>query len=107
MATNPASPANDHASDPDKNFGSAFVAISREWTDFIGQRVKHDVALVNRLTTCKDPNEILRTYSEFWVTAAEDYNTEVAKLAKLSGAIIPAILPAPAATTSPASASRG
>jgi hypothetical protein len=67
--------------------------MGREWTDFIGQRVKHDVELVDRLTTCKDPNEVLRAYSDFWVTAAEEYNTEAAKIAKLSSGIIPAILP--------------
>jgi hypothetical protein len=93
MITDTASSANSSASEPDNGFGSALLAMSREWTSFIGQRVKHDVELVNRLTTCKDPNEVLRTYSEFWVTAAEEYNTEVAKIAKLSSGIIPAILP--------------
>jgi Phasin protein len=93
MATDPTSSGNGSASDPGNGLGSALLAMSREWTSFIGQRVQHDVELVNRLTTCKDPNEVLRTYSEFWVTAAEEYNTEAAKIAKLSSGIIPAILP--------------
>jgi Phasin protein len=98
MMTDTASSANSSANEPGNGFGSALLAMSREWTDFIGQRVKHDAELVNRLTTCKDPTEVLRTYSEFWVTAAEEYNTEAAKIAKLSSAIIPAILPISAST---------
>jgi hypothetical protein len=93
MATNPTSSGNGSAAEPGDRFGSALLAMSREWTNFLGQRVKHDVELINRLTTCKGPNEVLRTYSEFWVTAAEEYNTEAAKIAKLSSGIIPAILP--------------
>jgi Phasin protein len=93
MATNPTSSGNGSTSEPDNGFGSALQAMGREWTSFIGQRVKHDVELANRLAACKDPNEVLRTYSEFWVTAAEEYNTEAAKIAKLSSAIIPVILP--------------
>jgi hypothetical protein len=93
MITDTASSANSSAPEPGSGFGSALLAMSREWTDFIGQRVKHDVELVDRLTTCKDPNEVLRAYSDFWVTAAEEYNTEAAKIVKLSSGIIPAILP--------------
>jgi Phasin protein len=93
MATNPTSNGHSSASEPGNGFGSALLAMSREWTDFVGQRIKHDVELVSRLTTCKDPTEVLRTYSDFWVTAAEEYNAEAAKIAKLSGGIIPAILP--------------
>jgi Phasin protein len=93
MITDTASSANSSESELGNGFGSALLAMSREWTNFVGQRVKQDVAFVNRLTTCKDPNEVLRTYSDFWVTAAEEYNTEAVKIAKLSSEIIPAILP--------------
>jgi Phasin protein len=93
MAINLTGNGTGSVSEPDDGFGAALMAMSREWTNFIGQRVKHDVELVNRLTTCKDPNDVLRIYSEFWVTAAEEYNTEATKIAKLSSAIIPAILP--------------
>jgi hypothetical protein len=103
MPTNPTSSGNGSAAEPGNGFGSALLALSREWTNFLGQRVKHDAELINRLTTCKGPNEVLRTYSDFWVTAAEEYNAEAAKIAKLSSGIMPAILPISANTNEQAS----
>jgi hypothetical protein len=45
MATDPTSSGNGSASDPGNGLGSALLAMSREWTSFIGQRVQHDVEL--------------------------------------------------------------
>ena len=55
----------------------AFGTIAREWQDFVGRRLKEDVALVQRLARCSTPDQVLSAYTEFWHKAGEDYSKEI------------------------------
>jgi hypothetical protein len=61
----------------------AFGTIAREWQDFVGRRVKEDVALVQRLTRCSTPDQALSAYTDFWRKAGEDYANEFNTMANL------------------------
>jgi hypothetical protein len=60
-----------------------FGTIAREWQDFVGRRLKEDVALMQRLARCSTPDEVLSTYADFWRKAGEDYGKEVTTLTGL------------------------
>jgi Phasin protein len=91
MATNSASPSNGRTLEMNGNgnIGSVFIAIGREWTDFVNQRIKRDLALLERLTTCKEPGDVIRAYSDFWTETAEQYKSEATTLARLGSTINP------------------
>jgi phasin protein len=61
----------------------AFGTIAREWQDFVGRRLKEDVALVERLARCSRPDHVLSTYTDFWRRAGEDYGKEITTMTDL------------------------
>src|SRR5262245_12377413 len=61
----------------------AFGTIAREWQDFVGRRLKEDVALVERLARCSRPDHVLSTYADFWRKAGEDYGKEITTMTDL------------------------
>jgi hypothetical protein len=60
-----------------------FGTIAREWQDFVARRLKEDVALVQRLTSCSKPDQLLSVYTDFWRKAGEDYGKEIATMTGL------------------------
>jgi hypothetical protein len=58
-------------------------AIADEWRNFVGLRLKEDVALLQRLTQSAGPDQVLAAYADFWRKAGEDYSNEVARMTKL------------------------
>ena len=60
-----------------------FGMIASEWQDFVGRRLKEDMALMQRLTQSRTPDQILAAYTDFWQKAAEDYGHEITTLSKL------------------------
>jgi hypothetical protein len=60
-----------------------FGAIASEWQDFVGRRLKEDVALMQRLTQSQAPDQIWAAYTDFWQKAAEDYGKEITTISKL------------------------
>ena len=61
----------------------SFGAIVSEWQEFLGRRMKEDMALMQRLTQSRTPDQILAAYSDFWQKAGEDYGNEITTLSKL------------------------
>lgn len=57
--------------------------IASEWQDFMGRRLKQDVAFLQRLTRSTGPDQVLAAHAEFWRKAGEDYGNEVATMTKL------------------------
>jgi hypothetical protein len=64
------------------------VAINREWGEFLKRRVEHDMAFARDITACKAPDEVWRTYADFWAKVGDDYQKELAALARLGGATV-------------------
>jgi hypothetical protein len=60
-----------------------FGTIASEWQDFVGRRLKEDVALMQRLTSSRAPDQILVAYSDFWQKAVEDYGKEITTMFEL------------------------
>ena len=57
--------------------------IADEWQQFVGGRLKEDVALLQRLTRSTTPDQVIAAYADFWHKAAEDYGNEITTLTKL------------------------
>jgi len=60
-----------------------FATLVGEWQNFLGRRLKEDLALVQRLTRCTSPDQIWGAYADFWQKAAEDYSCECVTMSKL------------------------
>jgi hypothetical protein len=61
----------------------AFGTIAREWQDFVGRRLKEDVALVERLARCSRPHHVLSAYADFWRKVGEVYGKEITTMTDL------------------------
>lgn len=61
------------------------IAAQREWFTFIERRLSQDAALGNELAKCKAPDDVIRAYTSFYRTAAQDYQNELAEMVRLSG----------------------
>lgn len=61
----------------------ALGTVAHEWQEFLGRRLKEDVALVQRLTRCSTPDQVLSVYGDFWRKAGEDYGKEITTLTGL------------------------
>jgi hypothetical protein len=60
-----------------------FTNLAREWEDFVGRRLKEDVALAQRLTRSSTPDQVLSAYADFWRKAGEDYGREITTMTEL------------------------
>jgi hypothetical protein len=60
-----------------------FGEVASEWHDFVGRRLKENVALMQRLTHSCAPDQVLAAYSDFWQRAVEDYGKEMTTMSKL------------------------
>lgn len=58
------------------------AAFNTEWTKFLAHRLEEDVALPQRLTACKSPEEAQEIYVDFWTRALREYQEEFFRLAQ-------------------------
>jgi hypothetical protein len=63
-----------------------FVALVREWLDFVGRRFNDDVGLARRLTECRTHEEVVSAYTEFLRKATDDYSKQITAMTKLTTA---------------------
>jgi hypothetical protein len=66
-----------------------------EWLDFVNHRLKEDLRLPQRVCACRSPEEVRDTYTAFWKQAADDYQKELAVMAKLGSGFLSSSLAAP------------
>ena len=64
-----------------------FATLVGEWQNFVGRRLREDLALVQRLVECNSPDQIWAAYAEFWQKAAEDYGCECVTMSKLAAGV--------------------
>jgi len=81
--------------------------IASEWQGFVANRIQEDIALMQRLTRCSSPNQILDAYTGFWHKAAEDYGYEVTTLTKLMTGVTSKMVAASQAAAGEASKDQG
>ena len=62
---------------------AAYSTIGSEMQDFAARRIKEDFALVQRVSQCRAPHDLMGAYTDFWLKAVEDYGKEAAIVNKL------------------------
>ena len=61
----------------------AVSEMNREWLEFLNRRLQQDLALPQRLASCKGVAEAWGIYAEFSQTALNDYLEEFAELTRM------------------------
>ena len=69
------------------------TALGTEWMDFVNRRLRDDLALPRKLAVCRGPHEMWRTYSEFLLKMANDYQVEYSEFARLGQEITESVDP--------------
>jgi len=59
------------------------AAFNAEWAQFLARRLEEDIALPQRLTACKSPEEAQEIYVGFWTKALREYQEEFVRLAQM------------------------
>jgi hypothetical protein len=81
-----------------------FAAVAEEWRDFVGRRLKEDVALVQDLTNIRTADQVMTAYAEFWRKAVEDYGKEMTTMSKLMNGVASKMITTAQSATDEASA---
>jgi hypothetical protein len=55
--------------------------IAQSWLKFVGDRLAKDTALPQQIAACRDVNDFIVVYSQFWQQAAKDYFAEYSVIA--------------------------
>ena len=58
--------------------------LYREWTEFIGHRLREDMALRQRLLTCTSAEDMASVQAEFFRRAMEEYAAESRKMLQMT-----------------------
>lgn len=62
------------------------IGVASELTDFTLLRIQEDVRLPERLARCKSPEDVQKTWVEYWKKAFDQHGSEWTKLAELNRA---------------------
>ena len=57
--------------------------FSMEWAGFVNRRLQEDLAMPQRLVTCRSPQEVQQIYVDYWSKALTQYQDELGRLTKL------------------------
>lgn len=60
-----------------------FKASSTEMVSFVTKRVQEDMALPQKLVSCKDPIDMMTVWADFYNTAFSDYTEQSKKMFSL------------------------
>lgn len=60
------------------------MAVASELTDFTLSRVQEDIRLPQKLAHCHSPQDVQKTWMEFWNTAFDQYRSEWTRLANIN-----------------------
>jgi Phasin protein len=59
-------------------------ALGKEWSDFVGARLREDTQLFRTLSECKELPSWQRAYMEFWEKALSQYEEEAQRLMRIT-----------------------
>jgi hypothetical protein len=59
-------------------------ALGKEWTDFLGVRLREDAQLLKSLHECKELPSVQRAYVQFWEKALSQYEEETQRLIRIA-----------------------
>jgi len=64
--------------------GTAMQNIGREWSEFIGMRLREDVQLFRTIHDCRSLQDLQQAYMQFWQTAFTQYGEEAQRLMRMT-----------------------
>jgi Phasin protein len=65
----------------------SIATANREWTSFVNQRLKEDLAMPQQIADCKSLQDLYRVYTQFFQNACSQYQSGLEQLTKLSQSI--------------------
>ena len=72
----------------------SIAAANREWTSFVNQRLKEDLAVPQQLAECRTPQDLFQVYAQFFQNACSQYQSGLEQMTKLSQSITESALQA-------------
>jgi len=64
--------------------GTTLQTMVKEWTEFVGTRLREDVQLFQQIHNCRSLEDLQQTYAQFWQTAFTQYGDEAKRLLNLT-----------------------
>lgn len=58
--------------------------LGKEWSDFVGARLREDVQLIRTLHDCHSLQDLQQAYAQFWQTAFTHYGEEAQKMLRIT-----------------------
>jgi hypothetical protein len=59
-------------------------ALGKEWTEFVGARLREDSRLLQTLGACRELPSMQRAYVQFWEKALSQYEEETQRLIRIT-----------------------
>jgi len=63
---------------------STLQDIGKEWSEFVGTRLREDVQLVRTIQDCRSLQDLQQVYAQFWQTAFTQYGDEAQKMMRIT-----------------------
>ncbi len=64
--------------------GTAMQNLGKEWSEFVGARLREDVQLFRTIHDCRSLQDLQQTYAQFWQTAFTQYGEEAQRMLRLT-----------------------
>jgi len=64
--------------------GTAMQNIGKEWSEFVGMRLREDVQLFRTIHDCRSLQDLQQAYAQFWQTAFTQYGEEMQRLMRVT-----------------------
>jgi hypothetical protein len=58
--------------------------ITREWSDFVGSRLREDISLVQTIQGCRSLPDLQQAYMQFWQNAFAQYSEEMVRMLRIT-----------------------
>ena len=63
---------------------TAMQNLGKEWSEFVGQRLREDVQLFRTIHDCHSLQDLQQAYAQFWQTAFTQYGEETQRILRLT-----------------------
>lgn len=66
------------------HIGTAMQNFGKEWSEFVGKRLREDVQLFRTIHDCRSVQDLQQAYAQFWQTAFTQYGEEAQRLLRMT-----------------------
>ena len=64
--------------------GNALQNLGKEWSEFVGTRLREDVQMVRTVYDCRSLQDLQHAYAQFWQTAFTQYGEQAQKMMRVT-----------------------